>query len=95
MIFVGSLLPALLWGVALGNLLKGVPIDASKNFIGGFFDLLSPYTLVTGLTTLLVFVTHGAVFLNLKSDRPHPHPCPRASRRRRARSPPSWSCSSW
>jgi cytochrome d ubiquinol oxidase subunit II len=70
MIFVGSLLPALLWGVALGNLLKGVPIDASKNFVGGFFDLLSPYTLITGLTTLLVFVTHGAVFLNLKSEDP-------------------------
>lgn len=70
MIFVGSLVPALLWGIALGNLLKGVPIDGSKNFVGGFFDLLSPYTLITGLTTLLVFVTHGALFLNLKSEDP-------------------------
>ena len=51
-IFVGSVVPALLWGVALGNLLKGVPIDASKNFTGGFFDLLSPYTLIAGLATL-------------------------------------------
>jgi cytochrome bd ubiquinol oxidase subunit II len=70
MIFVGSLVPALLWGVALGNLLRGVPIDEKKNFTGSFFDLLSPYTLVTGLATLAVFVTHGAVFLNLKSTEP-------------------------
>jgi cytochrome bd ubiquinol oxidase subunit II len=69
-IFVGSAVPALLWGVALGNLLKGVPIDASKNFTGGFFDLLSPYTVIAGLATLTVFVTHGAIFLNLKSTEP-------------------------
>jgi cytochrome d ubiquinol oxidase subunit II len=70
MIFVGSLLPALLWGVALANLLKGVPIDASKNYVGGFFDLLSPYTLVAGLASLSLFVTHGAIYLNLKSSEP-------------------------
>jgi cytochrome d ubiquinol oxidase subunit II len=70
MIFVGSFLPALLWGVALANLLKGTPIDATKNFTGGFFDLLSPYTLLAGLATLSLFVTHGAIFLNLKSTEP-------------------------
>jgi len=70
MIFVGSAIPALLWGVALGNLLKGVPIDQTKTFTGGFFDLLNPYTLVAGLMTLTVFTTHGAVFLNLKSTDP-------------------------
>jgi cytochrome bd ubiquinol oxidase subunit II len=70
MIFTGSVVPALLWGVALGNLLRGVPIDASKNFTGGFLDLLSPYTLVCGLASLTVFTTHGAVFLNLKSTDP-------------------------
>ena len=70
MIFFGSLLPALLWGVALANLLKGVPIDASKNFVGGFFDLLSPYTLIAGLASLSLFVTHGAIFLDLKSTDP-------------------------
>jgi len=70
MIFLGSLLPALLWGVALANLLKGVPIDASKNYVGGFFDLLSPYTLTAGLASLSLFVTHGAIFLNLKSTDP-------------------------
>jgi cytochrome d ubiquinol oxidase subunit II len=68
MIFTGSLLPAILWGVALANLLKGVPIGANKAYVGGFFDLLSPYTLVAGLTSLAVFVTHGAIFLELKSS---------------------------
>jgi cytochrome d ubiquinol oxidase subunit II len=70
MIFVGSLVPALLWGVALANLLKGVPIDQNKTFVGGFFDLLSPFTLLAGLATLTLFVTHGAIFLDLKSTDP-------------------------
>jgi cytochrome d ubiquinol oxidase subunit II len=70
LLFGGSLVPALLWGVALGNLLQGVPIDQGKTFTGGFFDLLSPYTLIAGLTTLTLFTTHGAIFLNLKSDEP-------------------------
>jgi cytochrome d ubiquinol oxidase subunit II len=70
MIFAGSAIPALLWGVALANLLKGVPIDQTKTFTGGFFDLLSPYTLLAGLATLTLFITHGAIFLNLKSTDP-------------------------
>jgi cytochrome d ubiquinol oxidase subunit II len=69
-IFFGSAVPALLWGVALANLLKGTPIDANKTFTGGFFDLLSPYTLLAGAATLALFVTHGAIFLNLKSTDP-------------------------
>jgi len=67
MIFVGSAVPALLWGVAIGNLLRGVPVDESKTYVGGFFDLLNPYALVCGLVTLSVFTLHGAIFLNLKS----------------------------
>jgi cytochrome d ubiquinol oxidase subunit II len=70
MIFAGSAIPALLWGVALGNLLKGVPIDATKTYVGGFFNLLNPYALVAGLTTLAAFTTHGAIFLHLKSTDP-------------------------
>ena len=67
-IFVGSLVPALLWGVALGNLLRGVPIDANMQYIGGFFNLLNPYALIGGLATLSMFLLHGAIFLNLKTD---------------------------
>lgn len=66
-IFFGSLVPALLWGVALGNLLRGVPIDASKTYVGGFFNLLNPYALIAGLATLTAFITHGAIFLELKT----------------------------
>jgi len=68
MIFVGSLVPALLWGVAMANLLRGVPIDASMTYVGGFFNLLNPFALLCGLTFVLVFTLHGAIFLTLKTD---------------------------
>jgi cytochrome d ubiquinol oxidase subunit II len=67
MIFLGSFLPALLWGVALANILKGVPIDAHKNYVGGFLNLLNPYALLAGLTSLAGFMLHGAMFLALKT----------------------------
>jgi cytochrome d ubiquinol oxidase subunit II len=67
MIFLGSFLPALLWGVALANILEGVPIDAKKNYVGGFFNLLNPYALLAGLTSLVGFTLHGAIFLALKT----------------------------
>lgn len=67
MIFFGSFVPALLWGVAVANLIRGVPIDENMNYVGGFFNLLNPYALVGGLTTLSLFILHGAIFLNLKT----------------------------
>ena len=67
-IFIGSLLPALLFGVAFGNLLRGVPIDASKNYAGDFFFLLNPYALLTGLYGLVLMTLHGAVYLSLRTD---------------------------
>jgi cytochrome d ubiquinol oxidase subunit II len=67
-LFWGSALPALLWGVALANLLGGIPVDADKHYVGSFFDLLTPYTLLCGVTTLTLFTLHGALFLELKSD---------------------------
>jgi len=68
LIFGGSLVPALLWGVAIANIVEGVPIDAHMNYVGGFFNLLNPYALVGGLATLLVFTLHGAVYLTMKSE---------------------------
>ncbi|MBT0566325.1 cytochrome d ubiquinol oxidase subunit II [Williamsia sp. CHRR-6] len=65
---LGSWLPALLWGVAFANLVRGLPLDSGQRFTGTFFDLLSPYALLGGLTTLLLFGTHGLVFLTLKTD---------------------------
>jgi cytochrome d ubiquinol oxidase subunit II len=67
MIFVGSLLPALLWGVALANIVRGVPIDADMNYVGGFLTLLNPYALLGGLAALAVLTLHGAIFLTLKT----------------------------
>ncbi|KQQ20032.1 cytochrome C oxidase assembly protein [Rathayibacter sp. Leaf299] len=68
MIVVGSALPAFLWGVAFANIVQGVPLDADHNYIGTVFDLLNPYALLGGLTTLLLFFTHGVVFVSLKTD---------------------------
>lgn len=67
-IIVGSTLPALLWGVAFANIVAGVPIDADKQFTGTLFTLLNPYALVGGLTTLLLFAFHGALFLGLRTE---------------------------
>jgi cytochrome d ubiquinol oxidase subunit II len=67
-IFAGSFIPALLWGVALGNILRGVPIDQNMTYVGGFFYLLNPYALLGGLTSLTVFTLHGAIFLGLKTE---------------------------
>ena len=66
-IIIGSLVPALLWGVAFGNIVRGVKIDADGEYVGGFFDLLNPYALLGGLTTLTLFALHGAVFLGLRT----------------------------
>jgi cytochrome d ubiquinol oxidase subunit II len=66
-IFFGSLFPAILWGVAFGNIVRGVDIDADKEYVGTFFDLLNPYAILGGLVTLSLFVTHGATFLSLKT----------------------------
>jgi cytochrome d ubiquinol oxidase subunit II len=68
MIIIGSAVPALLWGVAFANIVQGVPLDEGHNHIGTLFDLLNPYALLGGLTTLLLFFTHGVVFAALKTD---------------------------
>jgi cytochrome d ubiquinol oxidase subunit II len=67
LIAVGSFLPALLWGVAFSNLIRGVPIDANMQYGGGFWNLLNPYALSGGLATLSAFALHGAIFLSLKT----------------------------
>jgi cytochrome d ubiquinol oxidase subunit II len=64
---VGSFVPALLWGVGWANIVSGVPIDRSGEFTGTLFDLLGPYALVGGLTSLTLFLAHGANFLSLKT----------------------------
>jgi cytochrome d ubiquinol oxidase subunit II len=66
-IFLGSLVPALLWGVAFGNTVRGIPLNAAGHFTGNFSTFLNLYALLGGLTTLLLFTLHGALFLALKT----------------------------
>ncbi|QTE30795.1 cytochrome d ubiquinol oxidase subunit II [Pengzhenrongella sicca] len=68
---VGAWVPAVLWGVAFANLVQGMHIeviDGNHQLTGGFFSLITPFTLLGGVTTAALFVTHGAVFLALKTD---------------------------
>jgi cytochrome d ubiquinol oxidase subunit II len=66
-VFVGSLGAALLLGVAFANLVSGVAINQQMEYVGGFWALLNPYALAGGITTVLLFALHGAVFLALKT----------------------------
>jgi cytochrome d ubiquinol oxidase subunit II len=64
---IGSVLVPLLIGVGLGDLLKGLPINQQHNFTGNFFDLLTGYGLMTGVTLLTLCLLHGATFLALRT----------------------------
>lgn len=66
-IFFGSLLPALLLGVAFANLARGVPIGPDGQYAGGFFNLLNWYALLGGVATVIIFTLHGAIFLSMKT----------------------------
>jgi len=65
---LGSLLPALLLGVAFGNILRGVPLNGAGNFAGSFLGLLNPYAILVGLVTAVLFTMHGALYLTTKTD---------------------------
>lgn len=63
-------IPSILWGVVFANFVRGVPIDDAGEFTGGLPDLLSPFALLGGLATLTLCLTHGAIFLSLKTNGP-------------------------
>lgn len=63
----GSITPAFLWGVALANIVHGVPLDREHEYVGSVFDLLTPYALLGGLAMVALFLTHGAMFIALKT----------------------------
>ena len=67
-IIIGSWVPSILWGVAFGNLVRGVELDKAHQYVGGFFALLNPFALLGGATTLMIFLTHGAIYLALKTE---------------------------
>lgn len=65
---VGSVLSALLLGVALGNVARGIPLDAAGEYAGTFWTLLNPYGVLIGLTTVALFAMHGAIYMMMKSE---------------------------
>ena len=65
-IIFGSFVPAFLWGVAMADLLQGLPINAQMHYTGNFFDLLNPFAIISGLFFVSLFMFHGANFLRMK-----------------------------
>ncbi len=63
-----SILGALLIGVALGNIAWGIPLDADFEYTGSFWDLLNPYAILVGITTVALFMMHGAIYVVLKTE---------------------------
>ncbi|AYH05247.1 cytochrome d ubiquinol oxidase subunit II [Pectobacterium parmentieri] len=70
-IFIGSIVPTLVFGIALGNLLQGVPLSVDMylrlTYHGGFFGLLNPFGLLAGLVSVAMIVTHGAIYLQMRT----------------------------
>jgi len=66
-IVVGSALPAVLWGVAFANIVRGVHLGPGFEYSGNFLDLLNPYSLLGGVATFGLFTLHGAIYLGLKT----------------------------
>ena len=64
---IGSGAAALLWGVGWANIVRGVPMNAAHDVTGTLWDLLNPFALLGGLVTLALFVSHGAIFLTLRT----------------------------
>jgi cytochrome d ubiquinol oxidase subunit II len=65
---ISSLLPCILFGVAIGNIMKGIPLNQEGIFTGTFLGLLNPYSLIIGLLSLSMFITHGALYMALKTE---------------------------
>ena len=65
---VASFLIALLMGVALANIITGIPIGPDKEFTGTFLSLINPYTVLVGVTTVALFMMHGAIYSVMKTD---------------------------
>jgi cytochrome d ubiquinol oxidase subunit II len=65
---LGSLLPIVLFGVAVGNILRGVPINEGGMFTGNFFTLLNPYSILVGILSLVLFTMHGSIYMSMKSS---------------------------
>jgi cytochrome d ubiquinol oxidase subunit II len=65
---IGSMLPSILFGVAIGNILRGLPINNNGYYTGTFLDLLNPYSILIGLLSLTMFIMHGSIYLAMKTE---------------------------
>ena len=65
---VSSVLASFVLGVALGNLIWGVPLGADKEYTGGFLNIFNPYAVIVGVTTVALFMMHGAIYVLLKTE---------------------------
>jgi cytochrome d ubiquinol oxidase subunit II len=65
---VSSIIAGFIFGVALGNVIRGIPLDENKNYTGTFLDLFSPYTILCGVTTVALFAMHGANYFELRTE---------------------------
>lgn len=65
---ISSILLAVLLGILLGNVLQGIPLESDHNFYGSWLSFLNPFSITVGLTTLVLFMMHGAMFLSLKTE---------------------------
>ncbi len=68
---VASFLIAFLMGLALGNIITGIPIGPDKEFAGTFLGLINPYSILIGVTTVALFMMHGAIYSVMKTDGEH------------------------
>jgi cytochrome bd ubiquinol oxidase subunit II len=69
--FLGSFILALVWGIFVGNLIRGVPIGSNMQYVGNFGDLLNAYSILVGIMFVMLFTLHGSAFLRLKLDPKH------------------------
>ncbi len=65
---MGSIFSSFLIGVVLGNIAWGIPLTPDHEYAGTFFDLLHPYALLVGLTTVALFAMHGAIYAVMKTE---------------------------
>lgn len=65
---ISSILIALLMGIALGNIITGIPLGSDKEFTGTFLGMIKPYTVLIGVTTVALFMMHGAIYLAMKTE---------------------------
>lgn len=65
---LGSLLIALILGVAIGNMIRGIPLDANKEYIGGIAEIFNPYAILVGIFTTILFLMHGGIYILMKTE---------------------------